>query len=300
MTKIPVGQTIAFGYAFLVTEISTILRICWIPALLVVAVEYLGRRYALYYAGDSDSASFALADFLVVSSGLAVTMLASSVMAVGVTRAAIGLPVTAGNFYFPLGRTEWHMLGANIRYMLSVFVLIFLAAILSAIAFFLAGVEFGQPVDGQVAGIAVLFASLLSLLAFGYALVVAVRLAFFLPAIVVSEDKGLERAHAISAGNVWRIFAVLIAIAAPFLLAGAFFQAAIGYAAFGDDAFAGGLEYTITNIEAAAAAQPLLWAVYGFVSNVVIMGIFPSAAGFAYLKITEGTTSNDATPPPHA
>ena len=44
MNKIPLGQTIAFSYAFLVTEIWTVLRICRIPALLVVAVDYLWRR----------------------------------------------------------------------------------------------------------------------------------------------------------------------------------------------------------------------------------------------------------------
>ncbi len=179
MNKIPLGQAIAFGYAFLVTEFLTVLRICWIPALLVVAIEYLGRRYTLYYASGPDSAGFALVDFVVVSSGLFISLLASSVMAVGITRAAMGLPLNTSNFYFPLGRTEWRMLGANIRYILAAAVLLFLAAIISAIALFLAGVEFGQPVDDQAAGFAVLLASLLSILVFGSALVVAVRLAFF-------------------------------------------------------------------------------------------------------------------------
>ena len=300
MNKIPLGQAIAFGYAFLVTEFLTVLRICWIPALLVVSIEYLGRRYTLYYSNGSDGAGFALVDFVVVSSGLFISLLASSVMAVGITRAAMGLPLNTSNFYFPLGRTEWRMLGANIRYILAGAVLLFLAAIISAIALFLAGVEFGQPVDDQAAGFAVLLASLLSILVFGSALIVAVRLAFFLPAIVVSEDKGLERAYGVATGNVWRIFVVLFAIAAPFLFAGAFFQASISYAAFGEDALAGELEAMIANVEAAAAARPLLWAAYGFVINVVIMGIFPSAAAFAYLKITEGAgkAPGGITPPP--
>lgn len=300
MNKLPLGQTIAFGYAFLVTEFLTVLRICWIPALLLVAIEYLGRRYTLYYAIDAVGAGFALVDFAVVSSGLFISLLASSVMAVGITRAAMGLPLNSSRVYFPLGRTEWRMLGANIRYVLSVLVLALLAGVVSAIVLFLSGVEFGQPVEDQAAGFAALLGSLLSILIFGYALIAAVRLAFFLPAVVVSEDKGLERAYNVAAGNVWRILVVLLAIAAPFLIAGALFQAAIGYSAFGEDVLAGGMEAVVENMEAGAAAQPLLWAAYGFIYNIGIMGVIPSAAAFAYTKVTESLaqTPKGVTPPP--
>ena len=194
------------------------------------------------------------------------------------------------------------MLGANIRYILAVVVLLLLAGIASAIVLFLSGVEFGQPVEEQPAGFGTLLGSLISILIIGYALVAAARMAFFLPAVVVSEDKGLERAYGVAAGNVWRIVAVLLAIALPFFIAGSLFQTAIGYSAFGEDVLSGDIEDMVENMEAAVLARPLLWAIYGFIYNIAIMGVFPSAAGFAYLKVTEGAgaTPGEITPPRHA
>lgn len=303
MNKLPIGQTIAFGYAFLITEYRTVLRICWIPALLIVALEYLSRRYTFYYAEQAAGANSGLFDFVVLFFTMAVTLFASSVMAVGITRAVMGRPLDQGNIYFPIGRTELHMMSANIRYVLAVFVLFFFAALISWLALLLAGVEIGQPVESQPEGLAVFFATLISAMIFGYVLVVVVRLAFFLPAVVVAEDAGLERAHSVASGNLWRIFVVFFAIVLPVLIAGAICQAAIVQAVLSPDALSGGLEDVFQNVEVAAAAQPLLWAAYGFVMNVTIMGILPSTAAFAYMKVAGwgvGDSRSDATPPPHA
>lgn len=302
MNKLPVGQTIAFGYAFLVTEFSTVLRICWIPSLLIVAVEYLGNRYTLYYAADAEGAGFALADFTVVFFVMAITLYSSSVMAVGVTRAAMGLPLNAGNFYFPLGRTEWRMLGANVRYILALIVLFLLAAVASVVVLLLSGVDFSQPAEAQPASLGTLIASLISFLVVGYAMVSAVRMGFFLPSVVVAEDAGLERAYGVAAGNVWRIVVVLIAIVVPFLLVGTIMQTAVGFSAFGGDVLSGDIEDMMANMEEAALTQPLLWAAYGFVYDIALMGVLPSAAGFAYLKVTEGKgkSPDETIPPPSA
>lgn len=302
MNKLPIGQTIAFGYTFLVTEFLTVLRICWIPALLMVAVEYLGNRYSLYYTADAERAGFALADFAVVFCVMAIALYSSSVMAVGVTRAAMGLPLNASPFYFPLGRTEWRMLGANVRYILAAAVLLLLAGIASAVVLLLSGVDFSQPAEAQSAGIGVLIGSLVSFFIIGYALVSAVRMAFFLPAVVVVEDKGLERAYGAAAGNISRILVVLLAIAIPFLIVGTMVQTAIGFSAFGENVLSGDMEDMMAAMEEVVLTQPLAWAAYGFISNVALMGVLPSAAGFAYLKVTEGVAKapDETTRPPHA
>lgn len=302
MNKIPLAQTIAFGYAFLITEIWTVLRICRIPALLVVGVDYLWRRYILFYASEEMTGGFAIIEFLTMSSVLFVYLLASSVMAVGVTRAVMGKPLNSDNYYFPLGRTEWRMLGTYIQYALSVFVLLFFAGLVAAIALAMSGYDFNQPAENQAAGSAVLIASLLSAFVFGYVLVVILRLAFFLPAVVVAEDASLVRAYGLVTGNLWRMFVVLVAVAAPILIVGTIFQSAIIYSAFGEGALSGGAVAVMEKLEAAAAARPLLWAAYGFVNNIAIMGIVPSAAAFAYMKLTAGAgeTRDDTTPPPRA
>jgi hypothetical protein len=302
MNKLPIGQTIAFGYAFLVNEFSTVVRICWIPSLLVVAVEYLGNRYTLYYAADAEGAGFALADFAVVFFVMAITLYSSSVMAVGVTRAAMKLPISASTFYFPIGGTEWRMLGANVRYILAVVVLLLLAGIASAVVLLLAGVDFTQPAEAQPASLGTLIGSLISFLIVGYAVVSAARMAFFLPAVVVTEDKGLERAYSAAAGNVWRILVVLVAIAVPFLIVGTVVQTAFGFSTFGEDVLSGDMEDMMANMEEAVLSQPLLWAVYGFIYNIALMGVLPSAAAFAFLKVTEGARNapSETTPPPRA
>jgi hypothetical protein len=299
MNKLPLGQTIAFGYAFLVTEFSTIVRVCWIPSLLIVASDYLLRRYTFFYSGGNAETSSALSDFVVLSAALSLWLFSSSVMAVGITRLAMGLELDKGKIYFPLGRTELRMFTANIRYVLSVAVLIVLAALVSALVLYLAGVEFGQA-EAQEAAPAALFASFVVFLLFGYVLVSAVRLAFFLPAIVVAEDKGLERAHSAAAGNVWRILAVLVGIAAPLVVIGTLCEAAILIAAFGGDVLAGDPGAIFENLEEAAAARPLAWAAYRFSFNIALMGIVPSTAAFAYLKVTEGVQGKPGgvTPPP--
>ncbi len=302
MNKIPVGQTIAFGYAFLVTEIWTVLRICRIPALLVVAVDYLWRRYALHYSGQGAGSGSTLLDFILPPIGYAVVLLAFSVAAVGVTRAAMGRTLDQSNFYFPLGQTEWRMLSANILYALAVFALSIFALIISMLALVLAGVDFGQAPAGQPEGLAVLFASFVSAFVFGYVLVVAVRLAFFLPAVVVGENAGLERAYRAAAGNLWRVFVVFFAVITPVFIASALCQVAIIQWSLGEEALAGEAELVFRNVQLAAAAQPLLWAACGFVNNIAIMGIVPSAAAFAYMKLKEGEgeTRNVSTPPPRA
>ena len=285
MNKIPVGQTIAFGYAFLIGRFPTVLRICWVPTLLVVAVEYLGRRYTGYYAEALSEGGSALIDILVVGGSMFVTLLSSAVMAVGITRAALGQEVGGGAFYLPLGRTEWRMLGANVRYILGILLLFILAGLFSAFALYAAGVDFTQPAEAQPAGWPVLLASLLALTALGYATVTAIRLAALLPAVVVTEDLGLERANTLTKGNVARILLVTLGLFLPMGLLMLVLEAGVVYAAFGDDGFVGGMESFYENLEPAAAAQPLLWALYGFVVNVAVMGIYPSAGAFAYSKI---------------
>jgi len=300
MNKIPLGQTIAFGYAFLVNEILTVLRICWIPSLFIVVTDYLLRRYMFFYSEGNAGMGSALTDFVVLSGALSLWLFSSSIMAVGITRLAMGLQLDQSKIYFPLGRTELRMFAANIRYVLSVAVLLLLAVLVSAFVLYLAGVEFDQAAQAQEAGPAALLASFVVFFVFGYVLISAVRLAFFLPAIIVAEDKGLERSHGAATGNVWRILVVLVGVAAPLVMISAFCEAAIITATFGEDILAGDPAAMFENLEKAAAAQPLAWAVYRFGFNIALMGIVPSTAAFAYLKVMEGVREKpaDITPPP--
>jgi hypothetical protein len=300
MNKFPVGQTIAFGYAFLVTEFNSIVRICWMPSLLIVAADYLLRRYTLFYMSESVGIGSALAHFAVLTGAVSLWLFSSSIMAVGVTRLAMRMPLEHSKIYFPLGWMELHMFAANIRYILSMAILFILAALLSALVLSLAGAEFDQVGESTIAGPGIRLASLGVAIIFGYLAVSAVRLVFFLPAVVVTEDRGLRCAHSTTDGNVWRVLTVLVAISAPLILISALCDAVILVATFGREALTGDPSAVFENMETAAAAQPLAWALYRFAFNIALMGIVPSTAAFAYMKLKEGAgdTPNVATPPP--
>ncbi len=287
MNKIPLGQTIVFGYAFVASEFNSIVRICWMPSLLMVAVDYLLRRYTLFYTSESAGMGAALTDFFVLTGAISLWLFSSSIMAVGVTRLAMRRSLEQGNIYFPLGWTELRMFAANIRYVLAMIMLFLGAAIVSALVLSLAGAEFNQAGEPQLDGPVALLAYTLVAITFGYIVVSAVRLAFFLPAIVVTEDKGLQRAYNATNGNVWRVLIVLVAVSAPLILVSALCDAAILVATFGGDALGGEPGAVFENLETAAAAQPLAWALYRFAFNIALMGIVPSTAAFAYMKLNE-------------
>ena len=147
MQKIPVGQTIASAYRFLFSEIGTIVGIAWIPALLSSFENYLVRIYAsmnrpALEAGDPTAAG---AYFMVSLGSLLVTIFASSMVAVAITRQILGTRRSGVIAYFAIGKPEWRMFNANLRYVLGIVVLVVLAVAISVVAFLLAGIPLNAP-----------------------------------------------------------------------------------------------------------------------------------------------------------
>jgi len=303
MNRIPVGQTIAFALSFLSGEFRTVLRLSWCPALLAVGVDYLSRRFALDYAPAMDPASMAtgLVGLAVTTGSLFVTLLTSSIIMVGVTRVAMGLPVERSPLYFPLGQTEWRMFGAYILYVFAIMALIFILILFVSLALMLAGVRFDQPLEAQGASPAVMVVTLIGFAGLIYVFVNVLRMGFLLAAVVVTEGKGgIVRAHALLKGNVGRAFLVMLALTAILCVPLVAAQFGIVYAALGSDAFSPDSDLAL-NLEAAAAAQPLLWGLFFFVATILASGLIYPAAAFAYLKITEPMPQRAAfetTPPP--
>jgi hypothetical protein len=303
MNRIPVGETIGFALNFLFGEFRTVLRLSWLPALLAVGVDYLSRRYALDYAPAMDPAAMAtgLVGLAVTMGSLFVTLLTSSIIMVGITRAAMGLPVERSPLHFPLGQAEWRMLGVYIIYVFAILALMFILVLFVALALMLAGVRFDQPLEAQGANPPVLVVTLIGFAGLIYVFVNVLRMGFLLAAVVVAEEKGsIARAHALLKGNVWRAFLVMLALTAFLCIPLVAAQFGIVYAALGSDAFAPDSDLAL-NLEAAAAAQPILWGLFFFVATILASGLIYPAAAFAYLKITEPMPQRAAfetTPPP--
>src|SRR5689334_11535469 len=92
MKKIPVGQTIAFAYRFLISEIATIVGLTWLPALIAAATGYAAQYYgishsALLEAGDMQAGAVY---FAITVASLVVMGFALSIVAVAITRQVLG------------------------------------------------------------------------------------------------------------------------------------------------------------------------------------------------------------------
>jgi hypothetical protein len=287
MKKLPVGKTVAFAYNFVISRFGVLFAITALPAVLAASVDYLVRSYG----SNEETPSAGGTNLLIWLAGTVTTIFISSVATVGVTRAALGLPLEPNAYYFPVGALELRMFVAKLRFWIGVAVLLILSSLAASLAFMLAGV----PLEGGAAvepSAATLLAGLVTWAAFGYAILTIVRMGFLLSAVVVCEDKGgLQRSHDLARGNFWRIVAILLALAAPILLLTAIATLIILRTALGAD-YARALEQeSMSELmrlgEEAVAQNLLVWEAFNAAVFVLASGLIYSASAYAYRALTE-------------
>lgn len=231
MAKIPLERTIESAYRFAFTKFLSVLGVIWLPLLavcaIVVAVAYftwgdishlhdLSRQASSLSTADDEMTSQRL-DALIAMAGavarfggliLLAVLLARAMVSVGVLRKALGLhegPVFA---YFSLGAPVWRMLGAMILATLAI------AGV--AIATCIAGGILYWASQFAPAGARGAIRALIVAVAILWMIYMTFRLVFFLPAVVVAENRiGLGRSWQLGGGNFWRIVLVLIAVMLP-------------------------------------------------------------------------------------
>ena len=286
MNKIPVGRTVAFAYDFLFTRLGTVVGVAGLPALLSSAVDYLVRSYTT----TEEPEAAAGRNLLIWLLGTVTTIFISSVATVGITRAALGLPLGNGAYYFPVGPLELRMFVTKLRFWLGVVVLLILAALVMSVSFMLAGV----PLDGAGTvepSAAVLIAGVAAWAAFGFAILTILRMGFLLSATVVSEENGgLQRSHDLSRGNFWRMVAIVLALGAPILVLVSVASLVILSAALGPD-YARVLEQEgmmelMRRGEEAVAQNLLLWEAFNTVIFILASGLIYAASAYAYCALT--------------
>ena len=288
MQKIPVGQTIAFAYRFLVTEIATVIGVAWLPALAAAAAGYFAQVYtishaALLEAGDAQTGAISLAVSL---GGLMVLIFASSVVAVAITRQVLS-PRAGGIVvaYFAAGRSEWRMFAVNVRFIAAAGVLLAVAAAVTLLAFALAGVPLQAPEQARP-GPATFLAAIIFWVVFGYAVVTILRMGFLLPPIIVAEDKGgLRRSHDLTKGNFWRMLAVMLALGLPvlvLLLAG---EGVVLRSALGPNIANLSPSEFMEKAEQAMNEKLLPWTIFTTVIFILGSGLVFSGAAFAYRAV---------------
>ena len=216
MKKIPLEPTLVGGYRFLFTNIVSIVGTMWFPTVLVlgaiVGAFYLVAPHA-WLAGDFSNfrpEQTLTAPFWLARGAIFVaSVLAGSMIAVGLMRHALGLKQSTTFIYFSLGAQVWRMLGAILLGVV-IMILLAIAGCLVSVAVY----KFGVPLIPHAYGIAAKIA--VCVVVACVLIYSAVRLFFFLPAVVVAENRiGLGRAWSLGGGNFWRIIFVWLLIVVP-------------------------------------------------------------------------------------
>lgn len=214
--KLPLEETISGGYRFLFANIVSVIGTLWLPYLILAAIGVLCGYIVLPHGlvhGDFSHFDISLLLQPEVHAMRGVFFLANlvigSMVTVNLMRHALGQKQTTTFFYFSLGAPVWRMVGA---YLFAIIILVLLVMVL-AVAGAAAGYAAFQRMEPAAAIAAVvLIASVL----IGVVVYCFVRFFFFLPAVVVAEERiGLGRSWSLGKGNFWRMVVVWLLIAIP-------------------------------------------------------------------------------------
>lgn len=229
MHTISIETTLVDAYRFLATKILSIVGVMWLPILLLAGVgaglvwltvpqTWFDAPYHLHDEAFLESFVLSPDNWRIVAeliaAGIVFTVFAIVVIAtiaVGVMRHALGLKQSTTWIHFSLAAPVWRMIGAFILAELILLALALLASfVLAVVTLVLALIP---DVNVSLVAVIVMLVSVSFGLAIAYT---AIRLYFFLPATVVSEQQiSPMRAWELSHGNFWRIVAVGVLIYLP-------------------------------------------------------------------------------------
>jgi hypothetical protein len=232
MARIPLERTIESTYGFAFKKFFPVLGVLWLPTL-VVGVLICGLVYVAWpdfqhlhelvsQTTQTDDENFSQQQFMALLQAMGdvwrfaglftlLAIVARAMISVGVIETALGRRTGPSFFYFSLGAPVWRLIGA---YILAIVGLIVMGLLVGA-AIGLAWVG-AEKFAGGVVG---LVKAVSGIAAFCWMIYASVRLVFFLPAVVVAEERiGLGRAWQLGGGNFWRIVGLVIAVLLPFAI----------------------------------------------------------------------------------
>lgn len=291
MGKIPVGKTIAYAYSFAFGNILNILGVAWFPYLLIgVGGYFLLMPYIAavqQFMTTQDMSSLA-SSMLLLPVFVLLCVVCMSMVTVEVMKEALGMDPGRKYFYFSLDKPVWRLIGAYLLLILILCGLGIAGAIVLGILAFILGTA-----DATAAGVVSGIGGVILVLAM---VLVAVRLVFLLPAVVVAENHvSLKRGYHLTYGNFWRIVGVVLAIVIPLAVV----QSAIQIAVFGPDFMSTQIMPSDTPEEMAAKLQILQTQLKGglfmlvpvwIIVSIINLGLTAGAGAFAYKALSGGST----------
>lgn len=212
MRRIEVVATIRDAYVFAITHLGGVIGLIWVPMVLATIMGFFSLQH---YCNDLIDAMAggnvaALGPSLLMILGYWIaSLLLYAVMFVAVVQLALGARAAPAVAHFAFGNLEWRMFRALVAFIGVILLLVVPAFVVADAVFAVAGLR-----PPQSAGLA-----LAGLILDGVVLLAMPRFFLLLPTIAVAETAPvLRRAWMMSAGNFWRILAVLLAIFGPLLL----------------------------------------------------------------------------------
>jgi len=207
--RIPVVDTIRFGYDFAFGQIGVIIGLVWLPLTAMAVLQFLPYAIGTADAPSADSSAAATVDAFVNLACSVGVLVLYAINGVAVTRQALGLRQGAASYHFALGWPEWRMFAAIVICGLLLVAAIGLYVLLGSIVL---------PRLGGI-GWADLVADVYTLAGFCAVAWIALRLIFLVAPVVVTEERvDIVRGFMLTRGNVLRIFAIVLAVTVPLLL----------------------------------------------------------------------------------
>jgi hypothetical protein len=230
MNKIPLEKTLAGAYRFLFKNIGSIIGTLWLPLLVTIALcagivwLVVPHAWLMGHPPELPKLVQGSPDFEAVIAAymvfckpfllglpmfLFVSLVMGSMMFVGLMRHSLGQKTTTTFVYFSLGENVWRLAGALVLlYLIAILLYALLAGLFVAALFLI------MPLMSKGAGI--LFLIVLGVSEFCFLVYFLFRLGFFIPAVVVAENRiGFGRSWQLGGGNFWRIFVIYLLIVIP-------------------------------------------------------------------------------------
>jgi hypothetical protein len=265
--RIEIIATVRDAYVFMATHLGGIIGLIWVPMVLATVMGFFSLQR--YYTDFSDAlisnnAAALAPSVLMMLCYLVAALLLQAIMYVAVVQMALGSRAAPAVAHFAFGNLEWRMFRA-----FAAFVGICLTLVLPL---FVVGTAVLKATGMQAGPAQIAF--------LGIVVLAMPRFFALLPAIVVGETAPvLRRAWMLSAGNFWRLLAVLVAIFGPaFLLFNGLEMLLMqrGPALVGDDQ-----QQMRMAIAQARNVLPLMSGL-GFLISPLIVGLFAGASVSAW------------------
>jgi hypothetical protein len=269
MRPLPVIATIRDAYQFTFTHLGAIMGLIWLPMVIVtVASFFVEQRLTAEMIGAQATNDYAALGPALLGSVLFLlaAILLNAMMYVSVTQLALGQRQGGVMVHFSLGAPEWRMFRALLGLVLFLAVPIFV-------------IELTVMAPGLTSPMQQALATIIAAVVLWGLLFIAVRFAFLLAPVVVVEDKpALARSWLLSAGNFWRMFAVMLGAAGPAVLVTLLVQAVLGN-------FTGPHEGGFLELLQQPGDLPLD-AGLKFLVAPFVLGLGVSASAFSYRALT--------------